>query len=131
VAEIIGHHLHTEPIEPSRRVNHPIPGDVERVILQCLRKDPSARPQSARALRDALRACTQVRPWTSDEAADWWRNFRSSASASASAPGAAASGLSGSDERTMTVDFGDRLTQTAIETVEAIETPRAMTARRG
>jgi eukaryotic-like serine/threonine-protein kinase len=131
VAEIIGHHLHTEPIEPSRRVTHPIPGDLERIIMQCLRKDPAARPQSARALRDALRACTQVRAWTADEAADWWRTFRSSPAAPAAA---GASALSGSDERTMTVDFGDRLTQTAIEpleTIGAIETPRTMASRRG
>jgi serine/threonine-protein kinase len=110
VAEIIGHHLHTEPIEPSRRVNHPVPSDLERVIMQCLRKDPAARPASARALRDALRACTQVRPWTSDEAADWWRTFRSAPATTAT------SALSASDERTMTVDIGDRLTQTAIGT---------------
>jgi serine/threonine-protein kinase len=130
VAEIIGHHLHTEPIEPSRRVNHPVPADLERLIMQCLRKDPTARPQTARALRDALRACTQVRPWTADEAADWWRNFRSTAATPASVA-ASASALAGSDERTMTVDFGDRLTQTGVETVEALETPRAMTSRRG
>jgi serine/threonine protein kinase len=149
VAEIIGHHLHTEPIEPSRRVNHPVPHDLESLIMQCLRKDPAARPQSARALREALRACTQVRPWTADEAADWWRTFRSSAYPSAAASAAASgsgSGLSGSDERTMTVDFGDRLTQTAIETIErvgkgerpetaeavkAVEAPRTLSSRRG
>jgi eukaryotic-like serine/threonine-protein kinase len=128
VAEIIGHHLHTEPIEPSRRVNHPVPADLERLIMQCLRKDPTARPQNARALRDALRACTQVRPWTADEAADWWRNFRSKAATPSAA--AASQALSGSDERTMTVDFGDRLTQTSIETVEELQAPRAMSSRR-
>jgi eukaryotic-like serine/threonine-protein kinase len=122
VAGIIGHHLHTEPIEPSRRVNLPIPGDLERVILQCLRKDPAERPQTARALRDALRACTQVRPWTSDEATEWWRVFRASKPAfdpdAVASPGAEtkASALAGSDERTMTVDFGDRLRQSTIKT---------------
>jgi hypothetical protein len=113
VAEIIGHHLHTEPVAPSRRVAssgaHLVPSDLERVIMQCLRKDPAERPRGARELRDALRACTQVRPWTNDEAVAWWRTFRSTTPAPA-----AASAISGSDERTMTVDIGERLTQTAI-----------------
>ena len=68
VVEIIGHHLHTEPAPPSRRTVQSIPPDLEALILQCLRKRPEDRPQSARALREALRACALVPPWTSDDA---------------------------------------------------------------
>ena len=88
--------------------------------MQCLRKDPTERPASARALREALRACTQVRPWTNDEATAWWRTFRSAAPASA-----ATSAISGSDELTMTVDIGDRMTHTAIDITDHATAPAA------
>ena len=107
VAEIIGHHLHTEPVAPSRRAGRPISSDLESLILQCLRKRPEDRPESARVLREALRRCASVQPWTGDEAAAWWRTFRSTRTpAIASRPEA-------SQELTVTVDMANRLTQTA------------------
>jgi hypothetical protein len=75
VAEIIAHHLHTEPVPPSERLGAPVPGDLEAVILQCLRKDPRERPSNARALRDALNRC-RVEPWTKADAVAWWTKFR-------------------------------------------------------
>ena len=116
VAEIIGHHLHTEPVAPSRRVNpserpnRPVPSDSNASSCSaCARIRRRVRAVPARfATRCApARRCARG---PNDEAADWWRTFRSSAATSP----AAASALSGSDERTMTVDIGDRLTQTAI-----------------
>jgi serine/threonine-protein kinase len=77
VFEIVGHHLHTEPVPPSRRTTHPIPADVEAVILKCLRKQAEQRPADARTLRDELRRATMAPPWTSEQAAAWWRMFRS------------------------------------------------------
>jgi serine/threonine-protein kinase len=106
VVEIIGHHLHTEPVAPSQRVAQPIPEDLERVILHCLRKRPEERPESARAMREALRRCTMVAPWTDDQAAEWWRVFRSTSTPPPAAPPGAAETL------TMTVDVTERLTQT-------------------
>jgi serine/threonine-protein kinase len=76
VAEVIGHHLHTEPVPPSQRAGRPFPPDLDDLVLQCLRKRPEERPSSARVLRDALRRCRHVEPWTADEAAGWWRAFR-------------------------------------------------------
>jgi len=102
-AEVIGHHLHTEPVPPSQRVADPIPADLEAIVLQCLRKPPAERPPSARALRDALRRCAGVPRWTSDDATAWWRTFRSVEVPSESS--AAASDL------TVTVDVAHRLPQ--------------------
>jgi serine/threonine-protein kinase len=107
VVEIIGHHLHTEPAPPSRRTVQPIPPDLEALVLQCLRKRPEDRPQSARALREALRACALVPPWTSDDAARWWRSFRSAGNVTEYHGADSAHGL------TVTVDTADRLTQVA------------------
>jgi serine/threonine-protein kinase len=107
VVDIIGHHLHSEPVPPSRRANAPIPSDVEALVLQCLRKEPAQRPESARALRAALRRCTMVQPFTSQESLDWWRAFRSAPARPAQRAASAA------DERTVTVDIADRVTQIA------------------
>ena len=108
VVEIIGHHLHTEPAPPSRRTVQSIPPDLEALVLQCLRKRTEDRPQSARALREALRACALVPPWTSDDAARWWRSFRSAGGVTEHHGADSAHGL------TVTVDTADRLTQAAI-----------------
>jgi serine/threonine-protein kinase len=65
-------HMRTAPIPPSQRSDKPVPRDLERVILGCLEKDPGARPQSARDVERLLDAC-DVRPWTEEDADDWWQ----------------------------------------------------------
>jgi eukaryotic-like serine/threonine-protein kinase len=108
VAEIIGHHLHTEPVPPSARLGRQVPSDLEAVLMRCLRKDPDERPASARELRDGLRACGQVRPWTTVEAAAWWEAFRATP-APADEPVAVEEPLV-----TISADIANRLTQTAV-----------------
>ena len=109
VAEIVGHHLHTEPLPPSRRLGRPVPADLEAVLMQCLRKDPDERPSSARNLRERLRRC-QVPPWTSAEASEWWTAFRSRA-ADRHDTGEI------SDPVTIDVDAANRLTRTAVPSI--------------
>ena len=110
MVEIIGHHLHTEPVAPSLRTSHRIPADLEAVVLQCLRKTPQQRPQSARSLRDALRHCV-VQPWTDDDASTWWRQFRAKEKAREGRLPEAEHAL------TVDVDMENRLTQTVFERV--------------
>lgn len=106
VAEVIGHHLHTEPVPPSRHLDRPIPPALEAIVLQCLRKTPADRPPTARALRDALRQhAAGDTSWSPDDAAAWWRTFRASTPAKTSSD-AAASAIP-----TATGD-DDRITQT-------------------
>ena len=111
IAQIIAHHLHTDPVPPSQRLGRRVPPDLEALLLQCLRKHADDRPSSARALRDALRRCSGVRPWTSGEATEWWETFR-------------ATGGSNSDPlpcpdgaMTLSVDVANRMTQTAVQTM--------------
>jgi eukaryotic-like serine/threonine-protein kinase len=106
VAEIIGHHLHTEPVPPSRRAPQVIPSDLDAVILKCLRKRPEDRPHSARELRDELRRC-RVQAWTADDAAAWWRTFWTTASPVTHAEPAGPA----ADSVTISVDIDERLTQ--------------------
>jgi eukaryotic-like serine/threonine-protein kinase len=107
VAEIIGHHLHTEPVPPSKRSSQKIPPDLDAVILRCLRKRAEDRPRDARALREELQRCRIAQPWTTAEAAAWWRTFRGAGSPTGhrESAGAPPSAL------TVSVDLDERLTQ--------------------
>jgi len=65
-------HMRNPPVPPSRRTDNFIPPDLERVILSCLEKDPSARPQSARGVERLLSACN-VPPGREEDADAWWQ----------------------------------------------------------
>ena len=79
-----------------------------RVILQCLRKRPedAARQRARTAL--GLRRCRFVPSWTSEDAASWWRTFRSSDTV---APPRVADDA---EQITMTVDVAERFTHTSV-----------------
>ncbi|HTE50906.1 MAG TPA: serine/threonine-protein kinase [Kofleriaceae bacterium] len=92
IVEVFAHHLHSDPVSPSRRLGAPVAPDLEAVLLECLAKRPEDRPASAHVLRDRLRACEAAGRWTSTRAAGWWSAHRhelrsggAGASASASA----------------------------------------------
>jgi serine/threonine-protein kinase len=51
----------------------PVPEAVERVVLDCLAKEPSRRPASALELDRRLAELERAEPWTQDEAQRWWR----------------------------------------------------------
>jgi len=70
---ILMQHVRSDPIPPSQRTELPIPADLEQVVLDCLAKNPSGRPQSAEELEQRLLACSFDRPWTPDRARKWWQ----------------------------------------------------------
>lgn len=74
VVEICSHHLHSEPVPPSARLGAKVPEMLEEVVMRCLAKDRSDRPQSAEELRDLLRACDDVGAWTPRDARAWWES---------------------------------------------------------
>jgi len=74
LVEVCGHHLHTEPEPPSRRLGQPVPADLEAVLLSCLAKKASDRPQSASELLERVHSCASMGEWTDAEARAWWRN---------------------------------------------------------
>jgi PAS domain S-box-containing protein len=69
---IIIAHVEQQPVPPSQVAGQPIPDALERLILQCLEKDPKLRPQSAEALRTALGEIDFEDPWTETRASSWW-----------------------------------------------------------
>ena len=107
VVEVIDRHLHAEPVPPSVRLGRAIPYELEALVMQCLRKPAEERPESARALRHALRRCRLVPAWTTDDAAAWWRRFRSVAARRDDH-------LADDQEITIDVDVAERLTHTAV-----------------
>ena len=72
LAELCGHHLHSQPVPPGDRLGQPVPQSLSTLLMACLEKEPARRPASARALLAALDACTDVPPWTEDQARTWW-----------------------------------------------------------
>jgi serine/threonine-protein kinase len=69
-------HVQQAPIPPSRRTENTIPASIERVILECLEKDPDRRPQTADELSARLLACDSATAWTPERARRWWETHR-------------------------------------------------------
>lgn len=76
VMEVCAGHLHEAPTPPSQRLGSAVPKGLEEILLACLAKEPSARPENAASLRRLLLDCT-VSPWTEDDALIWWDAHRS------------------------------------------------------
>jgi serine/threonine protein kinase len=65
-------HVQEDPVPPSERSEHEIPPALEALTLQCLAKEPAARPVSASELGDRLAATVAPAAWTNQMAHRWW-----------------------------------------------------------
>jgi serine/threonine-protein kinase len=70
--ELFTMHLNAAPIPPSQRTELPIPRDLDAIVLACLEKNPSRRPQDAAAVLDMLRHCRTRDAWNNELASGWW-----------------------------------------------------------
>ena len=64
-------HVREAPDAPSDHSELTIPAALDQLILECLAKDPAARPQSTAELTSRLDAI-DVTEWTADDARKWW-----------------------------------------------------------
>jgi serine/threonine-protein kinase len=62
----------TDEVVPPREVNADIPAELDQIVLRCLQKLPDERFQDAESLRLALRAVPLTKPWTPQQAVEWW-----------------------------------------------------------
>jgi serine/threonine protein kinase len=76
VVAVLSRHILEEPLAPSKHLMKPLPADLERLVLQCLSKDPGARPQSASSLRGSLLACEDASRYDRTAAFAWWLAHR-------------------------------------------------------
>ena len=65
-----------DPVVSLSEVNPAIPGDLERVVMRCLAKDPDDRFADAVSLERALGGCGCAADWDHDRAASWWQDAR-------------------------------------------------------
>ena len=65
-------HVHAQPAPPSSRSELPIPPELDRLVLDCLAKDPIQRPQTAKQLAQRLAAVQAQGMWTEVRAQAWW-----------------------------------------------------------
>ena len=75
MAAIIAH-VQRQPIPPSTATEFAVPAALDEIILDCLAKDPAARPANADVLSARLAALSFARPWTEQSALRWWDSYR-------------------------------------------------------
>jgi eukaryotic-like serine/threonine-protein kinase len=78
VIEVCSQHLHSEPAPPSARSPVAVPAELERLLLACLQKEPTRRPESAAALATELRRSADPGAFTEGDARAFWRNLHRS-----------------------------------------------------
>jgi serine/threonine-protein kinase len=66
-------HVQTPPERPSLRTEHPIPDELDHLVLRCLEKDPAKRPQTIDELSELLVQCGVRDPWTQERGQRWWQ----------------------------------------------------------
>jgi serine/threonine-protein kinase len=69
--EVVSKHIQQPPDAPSKHATG-VPAELDRLILQCLEKDPARRPAGAREIRHRLIEIAREWPWTEEQAEAWW-----------------------------------------------------------
>ena len=71
--QVMYRHAYDPPPRPSEVAGHPLPADLERVLLAALAKSPEQRTPSAEEFARQLEECADAGKWTREKARGWWR----------------------------------------------------------
>jgi eukaryotic-like serine/threonine-protein kinase len=71
-------HAHETPRRPSLLASGGVPNELDQLVVDCLAKDPEARPQTVHALSERLATIPAEHEWTPSAAAEWWTKNRPS-----------------------------------------------------
>jgi serine/threonine-protein kinase len=74
--QLLIQHAQATPAPPSARTDLPIPKELDEIVLACLAKDPTDRPQTARELARRLEAVPVNGEWTPELARAWWEKHQ-------------------------------------------------------
>jgi plasmid stabilization system protein ParE len=70
--QMLVEHTRTSPAPPSQVTELLIPPELEATLMRCLEKEPKRRPASALELDAQLARVPFAKPWTQDDAREWW-----------------------------------------------------------
>jgi eukaryotic-like serine/threonine-protein kinase len=65
-------HSHQRPTTPSKRAKIDVPPGLEKIIMDCLLKNPNKRPQTMRELEDRLVDLDIEKGWSRERREAWW-----------------------------------------------------------
>lgn len=71
-AETAMKRLRQDPIPPSNLCPRDVDSMLEKLILNCLSRNPEHRPPTAEAVKIRLDKCPTARDWTFEDAERWW-----------------------------------------------------------
>jgi serine/threonine-protein kinase len=69
-------HVHDAPLPPRLLSEFKVPPALDTLVLECLAKDPDARPPSAAVVSKRLAAAVPADAWTLDAAHAWWERHQ-------------------------------------------------------
>jgi serine/threonine-protein kinase len=70
---VMAQHVTLPPPPPSRSSPTPLPPALEKLVFDCMAKEPKARPESMQVLHERLRLLALEHPWDQERAGEWWR----------------------------------------------------------
>jgi len=73
---VISQHIQDAPAPLSERTELTIPRSLESLVMDCLKKEPADRPQTAREVFGRLDDIELEEPWTRKRAEHWWQVHR-------------------------------------------------------
>lgn len=105
VMELFEKHLKETPVPPSRVAVTAVSAELDQVLLDCLAKDPSARPATVEALHASLARTPCSMAWTPDLRRAWWERYRNPGILN---PGDPPPPTGGHDDVTIKIDLASR-----------------------